>query len=156
MPLSSTAVGLQSAAHSGWLHKRGEVNTAFKRRFFILSGDHLAWHESPKTAAKGSLKLTGANVSTDATSPAGRYRFEVIPAVTSVADSVSSHVSSSSKASQLSKGSRVAMLPLRRGSDKAVRATSRVLVLEAESAAERGAWTKAIQHAAALNEFPSF
>ena len=136
---------LDAAQYTGWLHKKGEVNTAFKRRFFVLSGTTLTWHESPKSAAKGSLDVTGASAvpSTQAapslaTATAARHRFDLVPA------SPAASTSADGRASRSGMG----RLPLLRGS-KSQGTTSRTLVLEADSSIERDEWISALTHAAA-------
>ena len=50
--------------HSGWLHKRGHVNTGFKRRWFVLdAGLRLRYYESPshesrRLPPKGEVQVT--------------------------------------------------------------------------------------------------
>ena len=39
--------------HSGFLHKRGHMNTAFRRRFFVLRGASLTYHENEQAASRG-------------------------------------------------------------------------------------------------------
>ena len=136
---------LDAAQYTGWLHKKGEVNTAFKRRFFVLSGTTLTWHESPKSAAKGSLDVSGASAvpSTQAapslaTATAARHRFDLVPA------SPAASTSADGRASRSGMG----RLPLLRGS-KSQGTTSRTLVLEADSSIERDEWISALTHAAA-------
>lgn len=73
------AGGRSSADLTGWLFKRGEGNTAFKRRFFVLSNKSLAYFEDEKAqSAKGEVELDCSMVeeSEDAPTP-GRYRFEL-------------------------------------------------------------------------------
>ena len=36
--------------HTGFLHKRGHLNTAFKRRFFVLTGAKLSYYEDVTAA----------------------------------------------------------------------------------------------------------
>ena len=44
------------ADRTGWLHKRGETNTAFKHRFFVLKGRTLSYYDEEKAgAAKGEV-----------------------------------------------------------------------------------------------------
>ena len=43
-------------AHQGWLQKRGQVNTDFKRRYFTLHGTCLTYYESEDAAAKHKAK----------------------------------------------------------------------------------------------------
>ena len=39
--------------HTGFLHKRGHLNTAFKRRFFVLTGAKLSYYEDVTAAHRG-------------------------------------------------------------------------------------------------------
>ena len=70
----------------GWLYKLGEFNTAFKRRFFILSRTgELSWfqHEEDavaQAAPKGSLSVRGAQLQSLAGATTGRFRFSITPA----------------------------------------------------------------------------
>ena len=41
---------------SGFLHKRGHVNTAFKRRFFVLRAARLTYYEDEAAAHRGRSK----------------------------------------------------------------------------------------------------
>ena len=38
--------------HSGFLHKRGHMYTAFKRRFFVLTGAKLSYYEDIASASR--------------------------------------------------------------------------------------------------------
>ena len=58
--------------HSGWLHKRGHVNTAFKRRFFVLRGARLAYYEDEAAAGKGRSRGSVTVVSVRHVRPAER------------------------------------------------------------------------------------
>ena len=76
---------------AGSLHKKGELNKAFKKRWFTLEDAVLAWHEDERGAAagkppKGSLDLThgggGEYAKVEAEEGAtagGRWRFHVTP-----------------------------------------------------------------------------
>ena len=44
------------AEHSGFLHKRGHVNTAFKRRFFVLRAARLTYYEDEAAAVRGKAR----------------------------------------------------------------------------------------------------
>ena len=44
------------AEHSGFLHKRGHVNTAFKRRFFVLRAARLTYYEDEAAAVRGKSR----------------------------------------------------------------------------------------------------
>lgn len=48
--------GQRSADLSGYLHKRGHVNTAFRRRFFMLRGAKLTYYEDELAADRGRSK----------------------------------------------------------------------------------------------------
>ena len=48
------------ATHEGWLCKRGQLNSAFRARWFVLEGDVLSYHTGPQAKAKGSILLTAA------------------------------------------------------------------------------------------------
>ena len=49
------------ASHTGWLHKRGETNTAFKHRYFVLRGRTLSYYDGETAStAKGEVVLLGA------------------------------------------------------------------------------------------------
>ena len=51
--------------HSGWLSKKGEGNTAFKNRWFVLTQKTLTYFENEKaTKEKGSIDLTCATFDT--------------------------------------------------------------------------------------------
>ena len=43
----------KSAARAGWLQKRGQVNTAFQRRYFLLNGSTLTYYDSEEGAKRG-------------------------------------------------------------------------------------------------------
>eukprot|EP00966_Prymnesium_polylepis_P137681 3181849-Prymnesium_polylepis.1 len=52
---------------SGWLHKRGAFNPAFRKRFFCITNWELAWYTDEKSARsggapKGTLSLINAAV----------------------------------------------------------------------------------------------
>ena len=55
----STALDAESISYKGWLYKEGEHNKDFKRRFFVLSGQHVAYfakeEDVPKGASKGEI-----------------------------------------------------------------------------------------------------
>jgi hypothetical protein len=54
--------------HSGWMHKRGEVNTSFKNRWFQLNGYVLQYFASQAGRQKGTLDLrlcTGVHAAFD-------------------------------------------------------------------------------------------
>ena len=46
LPAESRAISVAACSHTGYLHKRGEVNTAFRRRFFGLHGRDLYYFKS--------------------------------------------------------------------------------------------------------------
>ena len=54
--------GSRPADLAGYLHKRGHVNTAFRRRFFVLRGSRLTYYEDEAAAdrarSKGSVNVT--------------------------------------------------------------------------------------------------
>ena len=56
----AVAAGIDEAEHSGWLLKRGQVNTALQRRFFLLHGTQadgkVSYFESLDAAQKGKAK----------------------------------------------------------------------------------------------------
>ena len=63
---------------SGWLHKKGETNTAFKHRFFVLARGLLSYYEDEQASnAKGELNILGATCEVAKACTAGRFRFEV-------------------------------------------------------------------------------
>ena len=43
-----------AATHSGSMDKRGQVNTDFKKRYFLLHGAQLTYYESEEAAASGA------------------------------------------------------------------------------------------------------
>ena len=63
---------------SGWLYKRGETNTAFKKRWFVLVGDQLSYFDDEKaTKAKSELALHGSTCEVIAGEASARYHFEL-------------------------------------------------------------------------------
>lgn len=63
----------------GWLHKRGDVNPAFKARFCVLAGKELRYHEDERAAAvKGVIDLHGSTCEVVEASTAGRHRFHLM------------------------------------------------------------------------------
>ena len=71
----------------GWLYKLGEFNTAFKRRYFVLSRDgKFTWFEHEEDAVthappKGSFNATGAQLQHSLpNATTGRFRFSISPA----------------------------------------------------------------------------
>eukprot|EP00966_Prymnesium_polylepis_P288045 6653059-Prymnesium_polylepis.1 len=50
--------------YSGFLHKRGVLNTAFKRRWFTLNARtcELSWAVGPDSAVKGTLRMTPSTI----------------------------------------------------------------------------------------------
>ena len=51
-----SAVSLDSIDFKGWLYKEGEHNRDFRRRFFALSGQHLAYFKDEADVARGNSK----------------------------------------------------------------------------------------------------
>ena len=56
---------VSTAEQTGWLHKEGETNRDFRRRFFVLNGASLAYFKEEEDVARGESKgeLTVAAVS---------------------------------------------------------------------------------------------
>lgn len=53
----------EEKAMSGWLEKKGEVNTAWKKRWFEIRGDRVEYRKAPTdTTSKGAILLAGAAV----------------------------------------------------------------------------------------------
>ena len=52
----SVADDAGTADHTGWLYKEGEHNKDFRRRFFVLHGQSLAYYKDEADVAKGSRK----------------------------------------------------------------------------------------------------
>jgi len=78
-----------SVIFSGWIHKKGAVNTAFQRRFLVLYNEGtVAWFEdvpnsAPSigvvTSAKGTAQVEGATITTDeSASVPTRSRFKLL------------------------------------------------------------------------------
>ena len=53
---ASSSFDAGSIAHKGWLYKEGELNKEFRRRFFALSGTHVAYFKDEADVAKGASK----------------------------------------------------------------------------------------------------
>mmetsp|Transcript_9993 Transcript_9993/g.25868 ORF Transcript_9993/g.25868 Transcript_9993/m.25868 type:complete len:440 (+) Transcript_9993:6-1325(+) len=71
-------VSKAQASLTGWLYKKGEKNTAFKHRFFILGKGLLAYFDDEQaTAAKGELEMLGATCEAVPGGTTNRFRFEV-------------------------------------------------------------------------------
>ena len=49
---------VDKAVHSGWLQKRGQVNTDFKKRYFLLHGAQLTYYDGEEAAGGVSGKGT--------------------------------------------------------------------------------------------------
>ena len=111
---------------SGFIFKKGTINTAFKRRYLVLySEGTLAWFADEKDAAapgnaKGLVQLAGARVVQDFTSPS-RFRFTI--------DLDTAHVERVRPSTLL---------------DITASAT-RAIVLEAETADGRDQWVQAVR-----------
>ena len=45
-----------AASQASWLQKRGQVNTALQKRYFLLHGARLAWYETEDAARHGTHK----------------------------------------------------------------------------------------------------
>lgn len=63
---------------TGWLHKMGEGNKAFKRRWFVMTGKSLSYFEddSPTAKSKGDVDLHGSTCEIATANP-GRFRIEM-------------------------------------------------------------------------------
>ena len=60
---SSLPAKAQPCIIRGWLHKAGEHNSAFKRRYFVLTADSLAYYKDEgDNLAAGSIVIAGADV----------------------------------------------------------------------------------------------
>lgn len=62
---SEASISSQSAAankRTGWLMKRGVINKAFRRRWFVLQDSTLTYHVQESGPAKGHIKIAGAAV----------------------------------------------------------------------------------------------
>ena len=58
LPAQAVA-GLKDCVKMGWLHKRGEHNSAWKRRWFELKNTKLSYYANPgDTAPKGTITVT--------------------------------------------------------------------------------------------------
>ena len=78
---SNVQVGAErgTADLTGWLHKRGENNTAFKSRFFVLTGKRLAYFEGDgsKDKPKGEMALDGSVCEAVESATKGRFRLQL-------------------------------------------------------------------------------
>jgi len=77
-PRRSTAVDMPKGM-SGWMRKRGEVNTSFKSRYCVLDGRKFSYYKEEAAAnAQGSFNVKGAVVDALGTaSKPGFWPFEV-------------------------------------------------------------------------------
>ena len=75
----TAATNRKAADLTGWLHKRGETNTAFKSRFFVLAGKNLAYFENnnAQDKAKGEVTLDGSTCEAVEPATKGRFRFQL-------------------------------------------------------------------------------
>jgi len=129
---------------SGWLNKRGVLNSRMKRRWIVLEGHTLSWYAERKTAesggeALGDVELQDAKVTvynssdgTSASSPSssntGRFPFAI------ETQEATARYRRNSVAQALQAAST---------------GSARKLELEAESEEERHGWVDAIRAAAA-------
>ena len=112
--------------HSGWLHKKGVLNRALRRRYFQLTRDLLSWHEGANTPLRGSVQVAGASVILAQASAPGRFAFE-LRAVAGTANRTQGLIDSFRSE---------------------IREQGKSMHLEAESEAERTAWMDALVAAA--------
>ena len=77
---NSFANGREIDLCSGWAMKRGKVNRAWKKRYFVLTRDALSYYKSPgETQPKGSIDVVGISAisrSRDAQSP--EFTLEIV------------------------------------------------------------------------------
>lgn len=67
-----------ASEHCGWLYKRGGLNPAFKRRFFVLRQSTLAYYDADDSKTpKGELALLGATCEAVTGGSGDRERFEL-------------------------------------------------------------------------------
>jgi hypothetical protein len=70
-----------TVAKTGYLHKKGEINTSWRLRYWVLTGDKLCYYRSnSEPSAVAAIALRDANVVTKEYSEAlkGMYAFDVI------------------------------------------------------------------------------
>jgi hypothetical protein len=54
--------GAHEGVTNGYLMKRGKLNTAFKKRWFVLEGREIKYSKEPGTSELGTISLGGAQV----------------------------------------------------------------------------------------------
>ena len=76
---ASPATGQNEASKRGWLHKAGEHNSAFRRRYFVLSAGRLRYYKAQEDQyPAGVIIITGATVKAIA-----QWRMHIAPKNTS-------------------------------------------------------------------------
>ena len=76
-----------ASGHHGWLYKRGVLNPAMRRRFFILSDGVLSWYRYPPGTAgggekqRGQLAIAGATVASCNSVSPDRFAMQVTEGV---------------------------------------------------------------------------
>ena len=73
----------------GWIHKRGLVNTAFKRRWLVLTSDRvLTWYpDTSSTTPRGSMAIgVGTRMISDGLTPSSSQRFPFVVDMSMVAE----------------------------------------------------------------------
>jgi hypothetical protein len=125
---------LRAQPRYGWLNKRGAVNTSQKRRYFTLVDSVLSWFsEVPSrhsTSHKGSVSLIGATVEADQRS-AALFSFTIA-------------LSSDALVGRPTRERALSRFDPRNPGTQTSSSSSRLLLLEAESEAERLGWLEAI------------